>query len=857
MPSAITSTGELGPPALAVLLVRYRYRHLWNAFRHSRQKRPVRLLAAVGVLTPAFYVGLFSQSFGQIVRLSSPATQTAALAAMAGAIALASLMAKAASSESAQAGAAATEFFLARPVSLPALVVARSVAGVASDLFDALFLFPVLVAAAITWDLGASGWAVAAGTSIAVQVGVSAAAQAVQIAVVRLVAPRRRRAVGVALALGSAGTLAGLWAVGTGILRSPESFVHLIEPAAGGIALSPVGLIAWPLGAMRDGGIAAALPALGGVAAAAAIAVAIAFGVARLATRRGWEEAGPSWAEADRRAARGSPLTPMTKDLRLLVRDRSRLAMLIAMPVIFIGVQVFGAAGWDWSTASLPRVAALCYSLAGYMAMLGPLGHMQAERGAFWILRTVPVPIGRLMAGKAKAWAIVLGAVASIFFAIFAAGVPGARLGELAIFALLVAAGTVTMAFLAVAMGCDAADLSDDGAPAIRSSNAFVFFAIAGLYNVVLLGDGEARIRGLCLYLFAAAAFWMVGMERAETCLDPEAGRERRVRAADGAALALFLYLGQRGGALAGHAVTGGDARDAAVAAMASAAATLVLVGLLAAIYLARRPRAQVRMGFLPSIGIATAAGAVGAGVLGAAGRLPVDRAALELGPAAGAAGVIGALALCAAVEEMLFRGIVQRSLEERWRGRRRWEPLAPLASVVVAVAAAGGPSRAVVLGGSVVAASVRYATGRTTAAWVSRTILAGALVLVALRAGGAGTAASARFQSENRPPARVARAAASPAANPPWARRYSTHAHLGEVGLTSAQPRRALRSRASLSSSARISSKGSPSSGVARLATNGATPMRSRGPAAARTFENRTSSSTSAAVSPGNPSIM
>ena len=31
---------------------------------------------------------------------------------------------------------------------------------------------------------------------------------------------------------------------------------------------------------------------------------------------------------------------------------------------------------------------------------------MQAERRAFWILRTVPVPLARLLAAKARAWAV-------------------------------------------------------------------------------------------------------------------------------------------------------------------------------------------------------------------------------------------------------------------------------------------------------------------------------------------------------------------------------------------------------------------------------------------------------------------
>src|SRR4029078_13202955 len=122
--------------------------------------------------------------------------------------------------------------------------------------------------------------------------------------------------------------------------------------------------------------------------------------------------------------------TAATKDLRLIVRDRSQLLALVAMPVIFIGVQVFGAAGWGWATASLERVSWFAYSLALYMGTIGPLTHMQAERRAFWILRTVPVPLGRLLAAKARAWAIIVGGIAALAFAVLAVSVPHASIGE-------------------------------------------------------------------------------------------------------------------------------------------------------------------------------------------------------------------------------------------------------------------------------------------------------------------------------------------------------------------------------------------------------------------------------------------
>ena len=93
--------------------------------------------------------------------------------------------------------------------------MARSFAGVATNLFDALFLFPVLVSAALVWELGrrrGRGGVV----SVIVQIGVTAASQAAQILVVRLVRPARRTAVWSALALVAALSMACLWMLAIG-----------------------------------------------------------------------------------------------------------------------------------------------------------------------------------------------------------------------------------------------------------------------------------------------------------------------------------------------------------------------------------------------------------------------------------------------------------------------------------------------------------------------------------------------------------------------------------------------------------------------------------------------------------------
>src|SRR4029079_7293516 len=123
-----------------------------------------------------------------------------------------------------------------------------------------------------------------------------------------------------------------------------------------------------PLAALKQGPPAGAAAAMALLAATVGGTMMLVIVVARRAGMAGWEEAGAAWADATRApppAAR--PLTAATKDLRLIARDRSQLLALLAMPVIFVGVQVFGAAGWGWTTANLGRISCLAYSLALYM----------------------------------------------------------------------------------------------------------------------------------------------------------------------------------------------------------------------------------------------------------------------------------------------------------------------------------------------------------------------------------------------------------------------------------------------------------------------------------------------------------
>ncbi|HSZ80891.1 MAG TPA: CPBP family glutamic-type intramembrane protease [Polyangia bacterium] len=726
-----TLLGERGIDALrlARLLIRYRLRFLWNGVRARGRGRFPTLVVIVGLFTSFSYVGLFAQAFGVICARTDVAGQVTALAVVALTIAFGSFTAKAASSEAVLAGSPENEFLLARPVALPTLVVARCLAESATDPLGALFLLPVLLAATLTWDLPRWAVAMAALVSMLVQLGIAGLAQATQISVVRFVPRARRRAAWMALRLLAALSLAALWMMGTRVLRAPATLATSLPPLGPYVSRSPGALIVAPFAALLRGSPSGALVALAALAAATSAAVWLAARVARFAGMQGWEEAGATWADAAvrPRAANARPLTAATKDLALITRDRAQLLALVAMPIIFVGVQLFGALGWKWSTASLERISYLSFSLSLYMATIGPLAHMQAERRAFWILRTVPVSVGRLLAAKARAWSIVVGALALAVYSFLSLGAPRASVGAWLGTAFIVVTGGVGMTWLAIALAAGAADLSDDQRPAIGPGTIYTFLFVGGLYNVVLAGDLAARVRGFVLYAFAIAAYWQGGVRQATVCLDAEAARERRLTLGDGATFLIALALGQR--ATAALITYAGDLGAFDVPAINLGIA--LLVGLSVAIYLGRRPKAIAYGGRLRAVAIALAAGLVAGGLARAQGFPGVPGVGGLRAPRAWAW-----LLLLPLAEELLFRGVIQRGVAELLEPRpddaaapsrhRRAALVSAAVSVVLALVAGGGVGAAplgILLAMNAAAALTRATTGRVSAAFLTRVV--------------------------------------------------------------------------------------------------------------------------------------
>ena len=662
---------------LVRLLVRFRLRHTWNGFRRGGSSGN-KWVGVVALLLPLTYVGLFLSAFGVVARVASWPVQVATLVVVVWGLTLASLVSKLTGGDAVVAGTGENEFLMSRPVSLANLVVARALAASVLDFWGALFLLPVLAAVSYVWRLGVVGFAVSLLTSVLLQVCLVAVGQSVGLGLLGRVALAKRRVLATIFGLLSALSVATLWALASFVLRRPEGFVRAVEPWASQIANSPFSLFVLPLVVLHENGIAPCLVWLAGLLAGAVVFVWLASRVAAASAGRGWEDAGlPFDAKpASFAQKRGPALSIARKEILLLVRDRSRFVALLAMPFLFVGVQVFGAAGMEVFGGGPQRAGLLAYSLAAYLATLGPLPHMQAERRVFWVLRSVPVSLGHIMWGKAKAWLLLIVGVGVLSFAATVAVGGGFYLNDHVLWRTLalVVVGSAMVCILAIGIGCNAAELSDEGRNALGPAGVYVFLMVAGLFNLALLRDGTLAWRTVALYAATVALVWATGIRRAETALDP--GRLRPVTPSDGAMATVLLFCGVH---LISLAPAGMSVQESQV--VRAVWAALVAVGGLLFLWSVRRGMMRKGAMLLPLLSawrgrgwmrvVGVAAACVAAGVL----------LQLTVHPPSTALVMVVA-------EEVVFRAILQRSMQDHFHHTRNERILAVGVSVLVATAA-------------------------------------------------------------------------------------------------------------------------------------------------------------------------
>ena len=301
---------------------------------------------------------------------------------------------------------------------------------------------------------------------------------------------------------------------------------------------------------------------------------------------------------------------------------------------------------------------------------------------------------------------------------------PPAPLGSVVVAGLLVVGGAVAMTFLAIAMAAGGADLSDEQTHRRRPGDDLRLSA--GRRPLQPGPDRRSARRASpasALYLFVTAAYWGAGVARAEICLDAEAVRTPRLRTADAATLLLIYALGSRG---LGTAAARGARWRRRLNGMRLGWA--VLLGLVALALLRRAPPLPERRGLAVSAIVEAPSWARRRARFagGAAPRrsLRARRSPYWIG--------VGSVPLA---EEVIFRGVLQRSLEQDLApsvsiaGARALEG-APAAGVltaalgIVALAMTTAPSTRLTrltISLQVAATLVRGVTGRVSAAWLAR----------------------------------------------------------------------------------------------------------------------------------------
>ena len=170
------------------------------------------------------------------------------------------------------------------------------------------------------------------------------------------------------------------------------------------------------------------------------------------------------------------------------------------------------------------------------------------------------------------------------------------------------------MSFLAVAMAAAAPTSPTSRAPPSGRRRSTRSCWSAGSTTWCWRGIRRPASPAWSLYLFAGG-YWRAGVARAGFCLDAEAVRARRLRAADGATLLLVYALGAR--ALR-HAGGVRRAARALTRLAVSAGGAAGAGGSSLAVYLARRPRPRRRAG-RGRVGSLVAAGAGRAGAAASA----------------------------------------------------------------------------------------------------------------------------------------------------------------------------------------------------------------------------------------------
>jgi len=423
------------------------------------------------------------------------------------------------------------EWLFGFPVAARSLLLAKVGEYALTSLFAWFTLFPFL--STVLWVAGWGPWGLLGGAAMTVCL-------AATISSIRLLvetAARKRLALHDVKNLQAVCTLVGMLVLfGVFALGRPGVLVPASRAAGRFLELAPAGCAA---------AIARApMHALLFVAWTASIVVFCVWRAERIVAT-GLVSAGGPYQGARRPAKATRPIGGMlSKDVRLLARDRNLLVQTLIVPLVIIGFQFI--ANPSFSRAGAPRmVAVLAYGVGAYVVAFGGLRILITEQNALWLLYSFPQRLDRLLRRKAILWGCAAAAYTAAVLAY--AWRPGSAMNATEWISPFLALGGVFLcSFLAGAMGTLGCDpFERELSKKIRSEWSLLYMAVAAALGYGIATADLWRLCGLVvLVLFLAFALWDRVRRRVPYFLDPTAEPPRRIEMVDGlVAVLAFMVL--------------------------------------------------------------------------------------------------------------------------------------------------------------------------------------------------------------------------------------------------------------------------------------------------------------------------
>lgn len=238
----------------------------------------------------------------------------------------------------------------------------------------------------------------------------------------------------------------------------------------------------------------------------------------------------------------------LSKELRLLMRDRNLLVQTVILPILLLGLQFSFVEDLMEILTKLPsRLATAAFSVGTYGLASSSMASLAIEQRALWILFTLPVPIEQVLFRKAALWGAVAATLTTgvIGIGLFHAGIPGPE-GILEL--VLAVIGILLFALIGTCLGALGTDPFE---PEVRlrldPAKVKIFMYLMASHAAILLVQSIGAKVAMTL-LLGAFAYALVQDLRREIpyLLEPVEGPPPIITLSDGIYCVLGFFVSQQ-----------------------------------------------------------------------------------------------------------------------------------------------------------------------------------------------------------------------------------------------------------------------------------------------------------------------